>query len=148
MQTLTLGGREIQAIEAQNNELTIEQDIFVMNAVKRSGIGPITMHEGESPEDFVDRLLTDLVLSGAFFPILAAFLVFEGEEWSVDKSQRDAMVAFLRGLREPDDKAKMRGMIATLMLGFLRGGLSSGATSQSSSAEEAEAPPQEDSASL
>jgi hypothetical protein len=134
----TLGGRTFLPV----TESTVEQDFRFLALVKQARIDEITMAQGESPEDFARRLLETTIENGVILDLLGCLLVPEdrapldrdpGEAWT--KQMGDETARFLGSLRNPRDKAEVRGLVLTLLVSFFDSGIVSLWTSKTSSAE-------------
>ena len=133
-----LGGRTFLTIR----ESTIEQDFRFLALVKQARIDEVVMQPGESPEAFARRLLEVTIESGAILDLLGCLLVPEdkaprdrdpGEAWTPEMGQETAR--FLGQLRDPKDKAEVRGLVLSLLVSFFESGIVSLWTSTTSSAE-------------
>jgi len=132
----TIGGRTFLTIK----ESTVEQDFLFLALVKRARLDDVVLEPGESPEDFARRLLEAAVENGAILEILACLLVPEeaaprgrdpGEAWTREMSEETAR--FLGGLKRPEDKDKIRGLVLSLLIPFVESGIVSLRTSMRSS---------------
>ena len=131
-----LGGRAFLTIK----ESTVEQDFLFLALVKRARLDDVVLEPGESPEDFARRLLEAAVESGGILEILACLLVPEeaaqrgrdpGEAWTREMAEETAR--FLGGLKKPEDKDKIRGLVLSLLIPFVESGIVSLRTSTTSS---------------
>ena len=116
---LTIGGTTYR----QLSETTIEQDHAIMKVVRGMGVEELAMRDGESPEQFAERVFDELMQDGRAFTLLGCFLVPVGGEWSRDNIAVTAQA--MRSATSAEDKAKIRSMVFTLLVGFLAGGLTS-----------------------
>ena len=133
-----LGGRTFLTVR----ESTVEQDFRFLALVKRARIDEITIQPRESPEVFARRLLEATVESGAILDLLGCLLVPEetaprdrdpGETWTREMGEETAR--FLGRLREPEDKARVRSLVLSLLVSFFESGIVSLWTSKTSSTE-------------
>ncbi len=133
-----LGGRTFLTIR----ESTVEQDFRFLALVKRARIDEVTLQPGESPEVFARRLLEATVEGGAILDLLGCLLVPEesaprdrdpGEVWTREMGEETSR--FLGSLRDPSDKAKIRGLVLSLLISFFESGIVSLWTSTTSSGE-------------
>lgn len=131
-----LGGRTFLTIK----ESTVEQDFLFLALVKRARLDEVVLEPGESPEDFARRLLEAAVESGAILEILACLLVPEqaaprgrdpGEAWTREMAEETAR--FVGGLKKPEDKDKIKGLVLSLLIPFVESGIVSLRTSMTSS---------------
>lgn len=134
----TIGGRTFLPLR----ESTVEQDFRFLALVKRARIDEVVMQPGESPEVFARRLLEVTIESGAILDLLGCLLIPEdkapqdrdpGEVWTPEMGQETAR--FLGQLRDPKDKAEVRGLVLSLLVSFFESGIVSLWTSTTSSAE-------------
>jgi hypothetical protein len=133
-----LGGRNFLTVR----ESTVEQDFRFLALVKRARIDEITLAPGEHPEAFARRLLEATVESGSILDLLGCLLVPEeaaprdrdpGEAWTREMGEETAR--FLGRLREPEDKARVRSLVLSLLVSFFESGIVSLWTSKTSSTE-------------
>jgi len=131
-----LGGRTFLTVK----ESTVEQDFRFLALVRQARIDEVTFEPGESPEAFARRLLEVAVESGAILKILGCLLVPEeaaprdrdpGEAWTLEMAEETAR--FLGGLKKPEDKDKIRGLVLSLLIPFVESGIVSLRTSMTSS---------------
>jgi len=134
----TIGGRTFLPLR----ESTVEQDFRFLALVGRARIDEVVMQPGESPEAFARRLLEVTIESGVILDLLGCLLVPEdiapqdrdpGEVWTPVVGQETAR--FLGQLRDPKDKAEVRGLVLSLLVSFFEGGIVSLWTSTTSFAE-------------
>ena len=131
-----LGGRTFLTVK----ESTVEQDFRFIALVKRARLDEVTFETGESPEAFARRLLEAAVESEAMLELLGCLLVPEeeaqrgrdpGESWTLEMAEETAR--FLGGLRKPEDKAKIHGLVLSLLIPFVESGIVPLRTSMTSS---------------
>ena len=134
----TLGGRTFLPLR----ESTVEQDFRFLALVGRARISDVVMQPGERPEAFARRLLDVTIESGVILDLLGCLLVPEelapqdrdaGEVWTPEVGQETAR--FLGQLRDPKDKAEVRGLVLSLLVSFFESGIVSLWTSRTSSVE-------------
>ena len=134
----TIGGRTFMPLR----ESTVEQDLRFLALIKRARIDEVVMQPGESPEAFARRLLEVTIESGVILDLLGCLLVPEdiapqdrdpGEVWTPEVGQETAR--FLGQLRDPKDKAEVRGLVLSLLVSFFESGIVSLWTSTTSSTE-------------
>jgi len=132
---LSLGGREY----VRAGPTTVRLDLFVMQHARHAGLGPIC--EGETPEAYMERLLSSCLSSGRALLLLGALLWPAGtkpEQWDEDLAY--ATAGHLGGLEDPVEKAKVYEQVANLLLDFFAEGLGSWVASVRSSAAAASPP--------
>lgn len=134
----TIGGRTFLPLR----ESTVEQDFRFLALVGRARIDEVVMQPGESPEAFARRLLEVTIESGVILDLLGCLLIPEdiapqdrdpGEVWTPEVGQETAR--FLGQLRDPKDKAEVRGLVLSLLVSFFESGIVSLWTSTTSSTE-------------
>ena len=142
-----LGGRAFLTVA----ESTVEQDFRFLALIKRARIDEVLMEPGESPEAFARRLLEVTIESGVILDLLGCLLVPEdiasrdrdpGEAWTRQMGEETAR--FLGQLRDPRDKAEVRGLVLSLLVSFFESGIVSLWTSTTSSEEAVPDPSSQD----
>jgi hypothetical protein len=126
---IILGGRVFVPV----TESTVEHDLHFQGLVGRAGLR-LDIGDGESTEEFADRILEESIKSGKTLDLLGCLVVPDDvgvEGWTPEEAQTTA--AFIGQLRGEKDKARVRGLILSLFLNFFRCGLASIWTSESSS---------------
>ena len=134
----TIGGRTFLPLR----ESTVEQDFRFLALVGRARISDVVMQPGERPEAFARRLLEVTIESGVILDLLGCLLIPEelapgdrdpGEVWTSEIGRETAR--FLGQLRDPKDKAEVRGLVLSLLVSFFESGIVSLWTSRTSSVE-------------
>lgn len=133
-------------------ETTVQQDMLFLELVRNAGIDGLTMEPEEPPEEFAERLLGALVADGNVLKLLGCLLVppaivprrgvrrilrAPGETpraWSPELCEETA--SYLGTLTSPEDKAKVRNLVLTLLAHFFESGIVSLWTTETSSDEE------------
>ncbi len=124
-----LGGRAFVSV----TESTIEHDLYFHTIAGRAGLR-FEKYEDETPENFATRVLAETIQSGQALELLGCLIVPEEigiEGWTAEEARRTA--AFVGQLRAEEDKARVRAMILSLLIGFFGCGLASIMTSPRSS---------------
>lgn len=124
-----LGGRTFLSL----TESTVEHDLYFHTVAGRAGLR-FEKYEDETPEDFATRILAETIQSGQALELLGCLIVPEQigvEGWTPEEARRTA--AFIGQLRGKEDKARVRAMILSLLIGFFGCGLASITTSPRSS---------------
>jgi hypothetical protein len=124
-----LGGRTFLSV----TESTVEHDLYFHGIAGRAGLR-FEKHEEESVEAFSARILAETIQSGKALELLGCLLVPEEigvEGWTPEEARRTA--AFIGQLRGEEDKARVRALILSLIIGFFGCGLASVWTSPRSS---------------
>ena len=120
-----LGGRTFLSV----TESTVEHDLYFHALAGRAGLR-FEKGDEESHEDFAARILDEFVQSGQTLELLGCLLVPEEvgvEGWTPDEARRTA--AFIGQLRGEADKARVRSLVLSLLIGFFGCGLASISTS-------------------
>jgi hypothetical protein len=134
----TIGGRTFLPLR----ESTVEQDFRFLALIKRARVDEVVLQPGESAEAFARRLLEATIESGVILDLLGCLLVPEdiaprdrdpGEVWTSEVGRETAR--FLGLLRDPKDKAEVRGLVLSLLVSFFESGIVSLSTSRTSSVE-------------
>lgn len=133
--TVMIGGITYQIQE----EGTLEHDMWMMALVREHGLDQLALEDKESSGDFVARTLDRIVMSGVIFRILAGALIPPGKEWSPAVAAETEEV--LRKIRTHEDKATMRSLVLSVLIGFFEGGLPLWMSSRKSSGEQGVAQP-------
>lgn len=124
-----LGGRTFLSV----TESTVEHDLYFHGIAGRAGLR-FEKGEDESVEEFASRILAELIQSGQALELLGCLIVPEEvgvEGWTPEEARRTA--AFIGQLRKEEDKAHVRALILSLLIGFFGCGLASIWTSPKSS---------------
>lgn len=116
---LEVGGQRL--VTAPFEELGVEQDGWITAKLERAGLADpslATLSGAARAEEVRLRVLE----SGEIGPLLAGFLVAEGQPWSADAARRHT--ALLRSSdRSVVDRALLYAMVEGLVQGFFAHGL-------------------------
>lgn len=132
MEIITIGGRDFRAV----SNSTIEHDFWVMDQVRGAGLDRIEMREGETQDQFVERIIIDSITTGRAFPLLGGLLMpadMLPEDWTPQIAHDT--IEFLRKRTDESDKAKIKAQLVALLFGFFVKGVASPRTSPSYSAK-------------
>lgn len=124
-----LGGRTFLSI----TESTIEHDLYFHGLAGQAGLR-FEKQEEESVEEFASRILAETIQSGQALELLGCLIVPEEigvDGWTPEEARRTA--AFIGQVRVGEDKARVRALILSLLIGFFGCGLASIVTSPRSS---------------
>ncbi|MGA3295280.1 MAG: hypothetical protein ABSE45_15030 [Candidatus Acidiferrales bacterium] len=124
----TLDGREFRGI---SESLTAAQDDYLLAHLRRSGAIEVLAAAEGPDETRAERLLTEIMLSGETFHILAGCLTETGKKWSRAEAERNA--AAFAAITAADEKLRMRAAIVRFVIGFFASGAGSSETSPKSS---------------
>lgn len=105
-------------------EGTAERDDYVSRLEGRAGLRLAKQLPGESPEDFAQRLLFQLIDADVRFEILGGLLVPKGtadEAWTPEMAAETA--GFLRGASQVEDKAAINTQTLALLADFIARGI-------------------------
>lgn len=128
--TIVLGGLGFRII----TNGTVKHDLWMYAQVKAAGLSELEIKPGQSPEAFVDEVLGRLMASDRALVLLGGLLLperLEMKDWTPQVAAE--VTAHLEGLIEPQDKALVRGTLASMVVGFFQSGLVSFVTSPTSS---------------
>ena len=117
---IVLGGRAY--VTAQ--DITIGQEIRVRGLLSASGLDDLPMHEHESAEDYVRRLLDHLTGSPQVLELMGTLILPDGMkpgEWTPDVARETA--AHISKLTSLEDRVHFQTMVSAAFLGFLESGL-------------------------
>lgn len=118
---------------------TLEHDFCALRAARAVGVSETGLLPGETAEGFAERLLYLVIDGGQVFELLGCMLLPESvpdERWTPEEAARTA--TFLGALRDPEDKAAVQSLVASLLIGFFSDGLRSSSASRTA----LKAPPQ------
>ncbi len=135
-----LGGRSFLTVQ----DATVEQDFLFLELIQKCHIDRIVQSEGEDAAEFSERILGALVGDGAVLKLLGCLLVPAAAPTRRRGFRRDTTIAwtpeigeetarFLGGLKTPEDKAKIRALVLTLLVHFFENEIVSLWTTKTSS---------------
>jgi hypothetical protein len=127
---LEVGGRRFKEV----TETTARHDMYTMRQIAACGLNVVNQVEDETDEQFMYRLYKTALQTGDIFKLLGSLLLPEGTEplqWTEELSAQSA--GFFSNLTAPEDKAKIRFLLASGLMPFFVGGLRSSLTSRKSS---------------
>lgn len=119
-----LGGTEYEHVTVS----TLEHDIWFTARLRKVGFADPQIHEGESPEDFGQRLLAQLLASGESHMIVGGLITPVGVAWTPKVAQETA--AALGQIVDPDEKEKFWSFLLELLGDFFQNGLGAWMSSQ------------------
>jgi hypothetical protein len=132
-----ISGREFKAV----TDSTLEHDVWTVRQLDRAGLRNLVLEDGEKPDEFVERILTKLMLDGAVFELLGGLFMpaeLNGKDWTPDMAfETGRLFASATG----EDKATVKRQIAGAMEVFLAQGLLSSIRSRRSSVRTVANPP-------
>ena len=127
-----LGGRRF----ADTGESTVEHDFLLMGLIREAGLDEVVIQDGEAPEDFARRLLQEGLATGKVLDLLGCLLIpaeISSKDWTPVLGRETS--AFVGGLTDPADKARVQALVVSLLTSFFVYGLSSVMRSPTSSAQ-------------
>lgn len=131
MEQVEIGGRVLVPIA----EATARHDAYVMRQIAACGLNVAAeQRDGETEEQFMYRLYVTAVQTGDVFALLGALLVpaeTDPLKWTPELAKETGN--FLSDLRKPEDKAKLRTLVASALLPFFVSGRRPSRTSRKSS---------------
>lgn len=134
METYTLGGQKF--ISSINQALTANQDDYLLAHLRLAGaLEVLDDLDGKkrTKEKRAEDLLTQILLSGRQFYILAGCLAEEGKTWN--RTDADANAARFAMITEQADKVLMRQFIVGFVINFFSLGEPSSKNSRKSSSQ-------------
>lgn len=124
-----LGGRAFLVVQ----EGTVEQELEFAALIKLAGLDNVIMEEGETTDALALRLFSAAIENRTVFRMIGALLVPEelvntrdgdpGDDWSTEIGEQTA--DFVRRLTDPRDKAHVKSLVMSLLIPFVRRGISS-----------------------
>lgn len=130
-QSFKLDGREFRGV---SQSLTAAQDDYLLAHLRRCGaVEALTDIDGvqRPQEERAELLLTQIMLSGETFHVLAGCLTEVGKKWSRAEAERNA--AAFAEITVSEEKLRIRAALVNFVIGFFVSGAKSSATSQKSS---------------
>jgi hypothetical protein len=131
--TIELDGRKFLGI---TKALTSEQDTYILAHLRLAGaIEVMNDRDGvkRSKEKRAEDLLTQLMLSGETYLVLAGCLTEDGKVWS--RAEADANAARFAAITDVSEKAEMRNSIVQVVIGFFDLGATASESSQEPSSQ-------------
>jgi hypothetical protein len=117
---LDISGRKFELA----GEKTARHDMYTMRQIAACGLNVVGRADDESEELFMHRLYLTALNQGDIFLLLGALLVPQGTkapEWSEQIAVETA--EFFANLTKPEDKAKIRILLASALMPFFTQGL-------------------------
>lgn len=131
MQKIVIEGRAFEQIKNG----TFTHDIWVTRKVREAGLADAALREGESHDEFIERLATIAWESGAVLEILGGMMMPAGidpKEWTPALAAQTA--EFFGNVTDEASKRELRMKIGGILAFFFVSALSSSPTSTKSSA--------------
>lgn len=128
---INLDGRKFHPL---SQSLTANQDDYILGHLRRAGAVEILNDiDGveRTPHKRAEDLLTEVLVRGKSYAILAGCLTEEGKIWS--REEADANAKRFAAITDPEEKSAMRSFIVRFVAHFFMSGEVSSATSPKSS---------------
>ena len=106
-------------------------DMWIMKRIREAGLSQIVMIEGETEDDFIERIAVVAYQSGAALDLMGGLCLPQGVEpsqWTPEIAE--TVSKFFGEVCDPEDKAKLRSIMAGLLFHFFVKGVESSKTSQ------------------
>lgn len=132
-----LGGRSFQII----TNGPVKHDFYMFDLVRKAGMSDLRVPQDSTPDVFANNVIDRAIASGQAIPLLAGMLLPDGmpiTQWT--PAVAADVEAHVNALIEPEDKSKVRQLLAMVLIGFFQIGLVSLTTSPTSSMPGGEAP--------
>lgn len=129
MSEITIQGRRYTQIVNG----TFAHDMWLMSKIRESGLSNIKINEGESQDEFIERIAAVAFESGGALDLLGGTCLPEGVEsgkWTPEIAK--ATADFFGGVTDPKDKQIIRSMMAGLLFHFFVSGVAYSTTFQKS----------------
>ena len=136
MEVIELGGRRWRILQAG----TLEHMIWMDQQVTEAGLTAL-LKAAPSEGEWTDRIWQAISHSGQTFPLLSGMLIPENlsdDAWTPAEAEKTS--AFLKKLTAPEDKARIRALLVSVVLGFFGVAQSFAGLSDSVSAAQPAAP--------
>ncbi|HXE90742.1 MAG TPA: hypothetical protein VNK82_07240 [Terriglobales bacterium] len=125
-----IGGRRWRTLERS----TLRHDGYMTAKIAAAGLDRISRQGDESPEEFAQRLLQKILLSGAWFDLLGGLVLpdeLADDQWSEKVAAETA--GFLAQVTDAADKQAVREAFRPLLVGFFAAGMGYSARSRTAS---------------
>lgn len=126
---ITIEGRKYVPIKNG----TFAHDIWITKKVREAGLSNIHIDEGETQDDFIDRLAVAAWESGVVLEILGGLLMpaeIEAKNWTPDLAKKTS--EFFGNVTDDESKKKLRMQVGGVLFYFFVSALSSSKTSTKS----------------
>lgn len=123
---ITIEGRSF--VPVRNG--TFAHDIWVTKKIREAGLADLRIAEGETEDQFIERIAITAFESGQALQLLGGLFVPAGTEmrdWSPDLAARTS--EFFGNVTDPDSKQVLRTQIASALFYFFLSALDSSKTS-------------------
>jgi hypothetical protein len=115
MEVIELGGRKFRIIEKG----TLEHQMWMDRQVLETGLSGILREAPMSSADYAGKIWEQISRQQKVFPLLSGMLIPEGladVDWT--PAEADKTTAFLKKLTAPEDHARVRSLLISVVLGF------------------------------
>lgn len=126
---ITIEGRQFKPIKNG----TFAHDIWITSKVRAAGLSNVTIADGETQDDFIERLAVEAWNSGFLLEIMGALLIpadKEAKDWTPELGKKTA--EFFGNVTDEESKTQLRMTAGGVLYYFFVKGLSSSATSMKS----------------
>jgi len=112
---------------------TFEHDIWISRKVREAGLANVQLNDGETPDEFMERLAAIAWGSGAVLDILGGTLMpaeHDARDWTPEMAT--ATARFFANVTDEEGKKQLRMQIGGILFFFFASALSSSQTSRKS----------------
>jgi hypothetical protein len=96
---------------------SFEQDLYIMDHIRASGLEEMPdIADSKELDKVAEGLVLSAYRSGRLFHIVAGIMEEVGVPWTTVEAEQNAR--FFASLRDPKDKASIRGTLVGVILGF------------------------------
>lgn len=118
---ITIGGRHFKHA---GDLTTLRHDLATQAQLQRAGLSRLELLPAETADDYALRVFRTAVGNGDMLALIAHLLMPEDldpRKWKRDVAEE--MADFLGAMTDPDDKARIQGILRDALVGFLGAGL-------------------------
>lgn len=118
---ITIGGRHFKHA---GDVTTLRHDLATQAQLQRAGLSRLELLPAETPDDYALRVFRTALGNGDMLALVGHLLVSENAEPKDWKPQdAEEIAAFLGAMTDPEDKARIQGILRDALAGFLGAGL-------------------------
>lgn len=118
---ITIGGRHFKYAGGLT---TLRHDLATQGHLQRAGLSRLELLPAETAEDYALRVYRTAVGNGDMLALIAHLLLPEDldpRSWTPEVASE--MAVFLGAMTDPEDKARIQGVLRDALMGFLGAGL-------------------------